>query len=286
MLRTTFLMTLLTILMVLVGKYLGGNQGMLIMLVISLATNFYTYWNSDKMVLSHYRAREVDEQTAPALWAIVKKLAGRAGLPMPKVYIMDDPQPNAFATGRNPEHAAVCVTTALANVLDRKELEGVLAHEMTHVRNHDILTCTVAASMAGIITTISHIAMWFGGARDRDDNNSNAIVGLLLLFLAPLAASVIQLAVSRSREYKADEGGGYLCGNPDHLASALVKIQNYALQRSMMNATPATANLFIIEPFSAQDLQSMFSTHPSTEERVELLHKQTEAMRAAGKLEN
>lgn len=284
MLRTTFLMTLLTILMVLVGQYFGGNQGMLIMLVFSIATNLYAYWNSDKMVLAQYRAREVDEQTAPALWGIVKKLADKAGLPMPKVYIVDDPQPNAFATGRNPEHAAVCVTTALANVLDRKELEGVLGHEMTHVRNHDILTCTIAACMAGVITTISHIAMWFGGSRDRE-NNGNAIVGLLLLFLAPLAATVIQMAVSRSREYKADEGGGQLCGNPDNLASALVKIQNYASQRSMMNATPATANLFIIEPFSARDLQTMFSTHPATEERVALLHKQAEAMRAAGQLE-
>jgi heat shock protein HtpX len=282
MLKTTFLMTLLTILMVLVGQYFGGNQGMIIMLVISLATNFYAYWNSDKMILAQYRAREVDEQTAPALWGIVKKLADKAGLPMPKVYIVDDQQPNAFATGRDPEHAAVCVTTALANVLNRQELEGVLGHEMTHVRNHDILTCTVAASMAGIITTISHIAMWFGGGRDRE--NSNPIVGLLLLFLAPIAASIIQLAVSRSREYKADEGGGYLCGNPDHLASALGKIQNYAMQRTLGNATPATANLFIIEPFCAKDLQSMFSTHPATEERIELLHKQTEAMRAKGEL--
>ncbi len=280
--KTAFLMTLLTVMMVLIGQAFGGNTGMLIMLVISLATNGYAYWNSDKMVLAQYRARQVDAQTAPALWQMVERLASRAGVPMPKVYIVDDPQPNAFATGRDPEHAAVCVTTALANVLDRQELEGVLGHEMTHVQNHDILISTVAACMAGIITTVSHFAMWFGGGRDRED--SNPIVGLLLLILAPIAASIIQLAVSRSREYKADEGGGRLCGNPDYLASALGKIQNYASQRSMVNATTATANLFIIEPFSAQDLQTMFSTHPATEERIALLHKQAQEMRARGEL--
>ena len=195
---------------------------MMIMLIFSLAINFFTYWNSDKMVLAQYRAHQVDEASAPALYGIVKGLAERAHLPMPKVYIIDDQVPNAFATGRNPEHAAVAVTTALMNYLSPKEIEGVLAHEMTHVRNHDILIGTVAAALAGIISTVSRFAMWFGGSRDRE--NSNPIAGLLILILAPIAAMIIQLAVSRSREYKADEGGGALCGNPNHLADALEKI--------------------------------------------------------------
>jgi heat shock protein HtpX len=281
--KTAFLMTALTLLMVLFGQYFGGDSGMLVMLVISLGVNLFSYWNSDKLVLAQYHAREVDEASAPGLIAIVKRLADKAGLPMPRVYIIDDQVPNAFATGRNAEHSAIAVTTALANALDRKEIEGVLGHEMTHIRNHDILTGTIAASMAGVITTMSHFGLWFGGGRSRDNNNSG-IVGLIMLLLAPLAASIIQLSISRSREYKADEGGGYLCGNPDYLASALVKIQNYASRRTMANASEATAHMFIIAPFSSKQLSSMFSTHPSTEERVELLHKQAAEMRARGEL--
>ncbi|MBQ8919202.1 MAG: zinc metalloprotease HtpX [Acidaminococcaceae bacterium] len=281
--KTAFLMTLLTLLLVMVGDLFGGQQGMLMMLIFSVGMNFFTYWNSDKMVLSQYKAHQVDENSAPALYGIVKRLAQRANLPMPKVYIIDDQVPNAFATGRNPEHAAVAVTTALMNYLSPKEIEGVLGHEMTHVKNRDILISTVAASMAGMITTLSRFAMWFGGGRDRENNNP--IAAILLLILAPIAAALIQMAVSRSREYKADEGGGELCGNPNYLADALEKISMYSSRRTMQNATAATAHMFIMCPFSLKDMQKLFSTHPSTEERVKLLREQAEAMKRQGKLE-
>ena len=280
--KTAFLMTLLTLLLVMVGDLFGGQQGMLMMLIFSVGMNFFTYWNSDKMVLSQYKAHQVDENSAPALYGIVKRLAQRANLPMPKVYIIDDQVPNAFATGRNPEHAAVAVTTALMNYLSPKEIEGVLGHEMTHVKNRDILISTVAASMAGMITTLSRFAMWFGGGRDRENNNP--IAAILLLILAPIAAALIQMAVSRSREYKADEGGGELCGNPNYLADALEKISMYSSRRTMQNATAATAHMFIMCPFSMKDMQKLFSTHPSTEERVRLLREQAEAMKRKGRL--
>lgn len=275
-------MTLLTLLLVLVGDYIGGGQGMLVMLIFSVGMNFVTYWYSDKMVLAQYRARQVSEETAPALYGIVRRLAGRAGLPVPKVYIIDDPVPNAFATGRNPSHAAVAVTTGLMNYLSPKEIEGVLGHEMTHVRNRDILIGTVAASLAGLITTISRFAFWFGGSRD--DDNRNPVAAIALLILAPIAAGIIQLAVSRSREYKADEGGGQLCGNPDYLADALEKISGVATVHSMGRATEATAHMFIVCPFSRRDMANLFSTHPSTEERVRLLRKQAADMRARGEV--
>lgn len=275
-------MTLLTLLMVFVGDYLGGQQGMLMMLVISIGMNFFTYWNSDKLVLAQYRAHQVDEASAPALYGIVKRLAERAKLPMPKVYIIDDQNPNAFATGRNPEHAAVAVTTGLMNYLSPKEIEGVLGHELTHVQNRDILIGTVAAAMAGVISTLARFAMWFGGGRDRENNNP--IAAILILILAPIGAALIQMAVSRSREYKADEGGGRLCGNPEYLASALEKIAGYGARRTMNNATEATAHMFIISPFSIRQAQKLFSTHPSTEERVKLLREQAGAMRARGEL--
>ena len=280
--KTAFLMTLLTLLIVLVGDYIGGGQGMLVMLIFSVGMNFVTYWYSDKMVLAQYRARQVSEETAPARYGIVRRLAGRAGLPVPKVYIIDDPVPNAFATGRNPSHAAVAVTTGLMNYLSPKEIEGVLGHEMTHVRNRDILIGTVAASLAGLITTISRFAFWFGGSRD--DDNRNPVAAIALLILAPIAAGIIQLAVSRSREYKADEGGGQRCGNPDYLADALEKISGVAPAHSMGRATEATAHMFIVCPFSRRDMANLFSTHPSTEERVRLLRKQAAAMRARGEV--
>ena len=280
--KTAFLMTLMTLLLVMVGDFAGGQEGMMIMLIFSLGMNFFAYWNSDKMVLSQYKAHQVDEYSAPALYGIVKRLAQKANLPMPKVYIIDDQVPNAFATGRNPEHAAVAVTTALMNYLSPKEIEGVLGHEMTHVKNRDILISTIAASLAGVITTVSRFALWFGGSRDR--NNSNPIAAILLLILAPIAA-LIQMAVSRSREYKADEGGGELCGNPNYLADALEKISRYSTRRTMQNATEATAHMFIMCPFSAKDMSKLFSTHPSTEERVKLLRQQAEDMRRQGRLE-
>ena len=281
--KTAFLMTLLTLLLVMVGDAAGGRQGMIVMLIFSLGMNFMAYWNSDKMVLAQYRARQVDENSAPGLYGIVKRLAQRANLPMPKVYIIDDKVPNAFATGRNPEHAAVAVTTALMNYLSPKEIEGVLGHELTHVKNRDILISTVAASLAGVITTISRFALWFGGGRDRE--NSNPIAAVLMLVLAPIAAALIQLAVSRSREYKADEGGGELCGDPNYLADALEKISMYSTRRTMQNATEATAHMFIMCPFSARDMQKLFSTHPSTEERVKLLRQQAQEMKRQGKLQ-
>ncbi len=280
--RTAFLMTLMTMLLVAVGNFFGGQQGMAVMLVISVGMNFFSYWNSDKIVLSQYKARQVDETSAPALYGIVKGLAKKAGLPMPKVYIIDDQVPNAFATGRNPEHAAVAVTTALMNYLSPKEIEGVLGHELTHVKNRDILISTVAASMAGIIATVSRFAFWFGGSRDRE--NSNPIAAILIVVLAPIAAAVIQMAVSRSREYKADEGGGELCGDPNYLADALEKISMYSTRRTMRNATEATAHMFIMCPFSMKDMQKLFSTHPSTEERVRLLREQAAAMKRKGTL--
>ena len=250
--KTALLMTLMTLLLVMVGDFAGGQQGMVIMLIFSLGMNFFTYWNSDKMVLAQYKAHQVDEHSAPALYG-------------------------------NPEHAAVAVTTALMNYLSPKEIEGVLGHELTHVRNRDILISTVAASLAGVITTVSRFALWFGGGRDR--NNNNPIASILLLILAPIAAALIQMAVSRSREYKADEGGGELCGNPNYLADALEKISQYSTRRTMQNATEATAHMFIMCPFSAKDMQKLFSTHPSTQERVSLLRRQAEEMKRQGKLE-
>ena len=278
--KTAFLMTLLTVLLVLVG----GGQGMVFMLILSVAMNFFSYWYSDKMVLAQYRARAVDENSAPALYGIVKRLAERAGLPMPKVYIIDDQVPNAFATGRNPEHAAVAVTTGLMNYLSPKEIEGVLGHEMTHVRNRDILIGSVAATMAGLITTITRFAFWFGGGRDNEDRNP--VAAILLLVLAPIAAAIIQLAVSRSREYKADEGGARLCGNPDYLADALEKISGVSTRRSMAHATEATAHMFIVCPFSKRDMSTLFSTHPATSERIQLLRKQAAEMRARGEIDS
>jgi len=284
--RTAFLMTALTVLLVLVGDYFGGARGMMMMLIISLAMNLFSYWNSDKLVLAQYNAKQVDEKSAPALYKMVQRLAERGNLPMPKVYIIDSPVPNAFATGRNPEHAAVAVTTALANALDKDEIEGVLAHELSHVKHGDILIGTIAASMAGIITTLSHWGMFFGGG-DRDRNSSSsAIVGLAMMILAPLAAGIIQMAVSRSREYMADKSGGELSGNPDALADALLKIESYAKNRTMPGATENTAHMFIICPFSAKDMQQLFSTHPSTADRVARLRAQAKAMRSSGGARN
>ena len=277
--KTAFLMALMTILLMAIGDYFGGLQGMTIMLVFGVVMNFFTYWNSDKMVLAHYRAQEVNARTAPRLYAIVKRLADRAQLPMPKVYVIDSPVPNAFATGRNPEHAAVAVNTALADLLDEDELAGVLAHELSHVKHRDILISTVAASMAGAISTIAQWGMFFGGGRDENGESRNPFATILVMILAPLAAALIQMAVSRSREYMADKSGGELCGNPNALADALLKIEAFARRRVMPGATEATAHMFIINPFSGVNMKQLFSTHPPTEERVRLLREQARAMR-------
>ena len=277
--KTAMLMALMTMLLMAIGDYFGGLQGMTIMLFFGVAMNFFTYWNSDKMVLAHYNAQEVDARTAPRLYAIVKRLADRAKLPMPKVYIIDSPVPNAFATGRNPEHAAVAVNTALADLLDEDELAGVLAHELSHVKHRDILISTVAASMAGAISTIAQWGMFLGGGRDENGESRNPFATILVMILAPLAAALIQMAVSRSREYMADKSGGELCGNPNALADALLKIEAFARRRVMPGATEATAHMFIINPFSGVNMRQLFSTHPPTEERVRLLREQARAMR-------
>ena len=273
------LMALMTMLLMAIGDYFGGLQGMTIMLFFGVAMNFFTYWNSDKMVLAHYNAQEVDARTAPRLYAIVKRLADRAKLPMPKVYIIDSPVPNAFATGRNPEHAAVAVNTALADLLDEDELAGVLAHELSHVKHRDILISTVAASMAGAISTIAQWGMFLGGGRDENGESRNPFATILVMILAPLAAALIQMAVSRSREYMADKSGGELCGDPNALADALLKIEAFSRRRVMPGATEATAHMFIINPFSGVNMRQLFSTHPPTEERVRLLREQARAMR-------
>ena len=277
--KTAMLMALMTMLLMAIGDYFGGLQGMTIMLVFGVVMNFFTYWNSDKMVLAHYRAQEVNARTAPRLYAIVKRLADRAKLPMPKVYIIDSPVPNAFATGRNPEHAAVAVNTALADLLDEDELAGVLAHELSHVKHRDILISTVAASMAGAISTIAQWGMFLGGGRDENGESRNPFATILVMILAPLAAALIQMAVSRSREYMADKSGGELCGDPNALADALLKIEAFARRRVMPGATEATAHMFIINPFSGVNMRQLFSTHPPTEERVRLLREQARAMR-------
>ena len=277
--KTAMLMALMTMLLMAIGDYFGGLQGMTIMLVFGVAMNFFTYWNSDKMVLAHYNAQEVNARTAPRLYAIVKRLADRAKLPMPKVYIIDSPVPNAFATGRNPEHAAVAVNTALADLLDEDELAGVLAHELSHVKHRDILISTVAASMAGAISTIAQWGMFLGGGRDENGESRNPFATILVMILAPMAAALIQMAVSRSREYMADKSGGELCGNPNALADALLKIEAFARRRVMPGATEATAHMFIINPFSGVNMRQLFSTHPPTEERVRLLREQARAMR-------
>ena len=273
------LMALMTMLLMAIGDYFGGLQGMTIMLVFGVAMNFFTYWNSDKMVLAHYGAQEVNARTAPRLYGIVKRLADRVKLPMPKVYIIDSPVPNAFATGRNPEHAAVAVNTALADLLDEDELAGVLAHELSHVKHRDILISTVAASMAGAISTIAQWGMFLGGGRDENGESRNPFATILVMILAPMAAALIQMAVSRSREYMADKSGGELCGNPNALADALLKIEAFARRRVMPGATEATAHMFIINPFSGVNMRQLFSTHPPTEERVRLLREQARAMR-------
>lgn len=277
--KTAFLMALLTALLMLIGDFFGGIKGMTLMLLVSIGMNFFAYWNSDKMVLAHYNAQQVDERTAPELYGIVAKLAKKANLPMPKVYIIDSPIPNAFATGRDPEHAAVAVNSSLVDLLSRDEIEGVLAHELSHVKNRDILVSTIAATMAGAISTIAQWGMFLGGGRDEDGESRNPIASILVMLLAPLAAMLIQMAVSRSREYMADKSGGEICGNPDALADALLKLEAYSRRGVMPAATEATAHMFIVNPFTAADVQKMFSTHPSTEERVRLLRQQAQEMR-------
>lgn len=282
MFKTTILMGLMTALLMVIGDYIGGSGGMTFMLAFSILSNVLMYWYSDKLVISQYNAQPVDAGSAPQLYSIVEGLAGRAGLPMPKVYVIDTALPNAFATGRNPSHAAVCVTTGLMELLEPREIAGVLGHEMSHVLHNDILISTIAAGMAGVISVMARFAFWFGGSRD--DRRNNPLAGVLMLVLTPIAAAIIQLAISCTREYMADYSGGELSGDPDALADALEKIESYARYRTMPNATEATAHMFIISPFSAKDAQALFSTHPPTEKRIARLREEGEKMRAQGTL--
>jgi len=264
--KTTLLMAAILALFMLMGGMIGGQSGMLMALIIGGGMNIFAYWNSDKMVLKMYNAQQVDARTAPELYGMVEELARNAGLPMPKVYVIDEDQPNAFATGRNPEHAAVAATTGIMRVLSYRELRGVMAHELAHVQHRDILISTISATMAGAISALANFAMFFGGR----DSNANPIARIALALLAPLAASVIQMAISRSREFEADAGGARISGDPQALADALLKIEAYARGIPLHTAEshPATAQMMIINPLHGGGLQDLFRTHPRTEERV------------------
>ena len=268
--KTGLLMAAIVALFGSVGALLGGGQGMVLALALGLGINLWAYWFSDTMVLRLYRAQEVDARTAPELYGTVKELAEGAGLPMPKVYLIDEAQPNAFATGRNPEHAAIAATTGILQLLNARELRAVLGHELTHVKHRDILTSTVTASIAGAISTLAQFSLFFGG---RNDDNRNPVVALLVLILAPIAAMLIQLAISRAREYEADRGGAEISGDPRALADALGKIDRYAkgLPLETAETHPATAQMMIINPLSGGGLSGMFSTHPPTEKRIRRL---------------
>ena len=270
--RTFILLSVLTALFVLIGDALGGTGGMVIALVFAGVMNFMAYWFSDKIVLAMYKAREVKEQEAPELYAIVRELCHRANLPMPRVYIVPSQTPNAFATGRNPHHAAVAVTQGILQLLSWEELKGVLGHELAHVKHRDILIQTVAATIAGAIVMIARIGQWaliFGGfGGDDNDNPLGAIGAIILLIIAPIAAFLIQMAISRSREYYADEGGARFCGQPLYLANALRKLEQGVQRQPMREANPATAHMFIVNPLKGKGLMSLFSTHPPTEKRI------------------
>ncbi len=271
--KTTLLLALLTVLLVLIGGAIGGQGGMLIALVMAGVMNFVSYWFSDKIVLAMYGAREITESDGPEFYGLVRQLAGRAGLPMPRVYIIESDTPNAFATGRNPEHAAVAATTGILRILNREELMGVMAHELSHVKHRDILISSIAATVAGAITYLAHMAQWaafFGGGRDRDEGGG--MLGMLVMaIVAPLAALLIQMAISRSREYEADRGGAEVSGNPLYLANALKKLEMANRQIPMLQANEATAHMFIVNPLTGGGLKSLFSTHPPIEERVRRL---------------
>ena len=268
--KTAMLMAAIMALFGIVGGMLGGQQGMLMALVFGGAMNVISYWFSDKMVLKMYNAQEVDETSAPQFYAMVRDLAQRANLPMPRVYIIDEQQPNAFATGRNPEHAAVAATSGILQLLSASELRGVMAHELAHVAHRDILISTISATMAGAISALANFAMFFGG-RDSDGRPANPLATIAVALLAPLAASLIQMAISRAREYEADRGGAEISGDPNALADALGKIQMYAEGRIPLGpaeAHPETAQMMILNPLSGGGIKGLFSTHPPTAERI------------------
>ena len=273
-LKTTFLMALLTVLLVTLGGALGGKSGMTMAFIMAAGMNFFSYWFSDKMVLSMYGAQEISESDDPRFYGIVRRLAQRANLPMPKVYLIDSDTPNAFATGRNPDHAAVAATSGILRILSEEELAGVMAHELAHVKNRDILIQTIAATFAGAITYMAHMAQWaamFGGRSD-DDEGGGIFGTILMAILAPIAAMLVQMAISRSREFGADAGGASISGNPLHLANALQKLE-MGNQQIPMHANAATAHMFIVNPLTSGGLMSLFSTHPPMAERVARLQE-------------
>jgi len=268
--KTALLLGILTALLILIGGAIGGRQGMLVAFFFALVMNFASYWFSDKIVLAIYRAQPIEESQAPGLYRIVRTLATRAAIPMPRVYLIPNEAPNAFATGRNPQHAAVAVTEGIMRILDEEELQGVLAHELSHVKNRDVLIATIAATLAGAITYLAQMAQWaaiFGGRRDDEEEGGSGFGALLMAILAPIAAMLIQLAVSRAREYQADASGARLAGKTWGLAKALEKLET-ASQALPMDASPATAHLFIVNPLSGRTLLRLFSTHPPIEERI------------------
>jgi heat shock protein HtpX len=281
-LKTAILLAGLTALFMGVGFLIGGESGMLVALLIAGGMNLFAYWNSDKLVLSMHGAQQVDENSAPELVGLVRELSSRAGLPMPRVYLMDNPQPNAFATGRNPQNAAVAATTGLLNMLSREEAAGVIAHELAHIKNRDTLTMTITATLAGAISMLAQFGMFFGG--NRNNNPLGAIGMIAMVILAPLAAMVVQMAISRSREYAADRMGAEICGRPRWLGSALAKISGAAqrIPNEAAEANPATAHLFIVNPLSGERMDNLFSTHPATENRIAALEALEREMGGAG----
>jgi heat shock protein HtpX len=275
--RTTILLAVMTALIIWIGQYFGGQQGMIIALLIAAGMNFFSYWFSDKIVLKMYRAQEVSPQQAPQIYEMVKSLTGPAELPMPKIYMIPKEAPNAFATGRNPEHAVVAVTQGLLNIMDHDEVKGVLAHELAHVKNRDILIGSIAATMAGAIMVLANMARFsalFGGRGGDGDRGGGAIGLIAMSIMAPFAAMIIQMAISRSREYLADSTGARFAGSPEGLARALEKLGQYS-KSLPLNASPSTAHMFIVNPLSGRSMMSLFSTHPPLEERIARLRKDT-----------
>jgi heat shock protein HtpX len=269
--KTGLLLAVLTAMLVLIGGVIGGRQGMVVAFFFAVAMNFFSYWFSDRIVLAMYQAQPVDEASAPQLYGMVRRLATRAQLPMPRIYVIPEDTPNAFATGRDPEHAVIAVTEGIMRILDEEELEGVLAHELSHVQNRDVLISTIAATLAGAITYLAHMAQWaaiFGGrSRDDEEGGVNPVAAIAMAILAPIAAMLVQMAVSRAREYQADATGARMAGKTWGLAKALEKLQ-MAQQVVPMQANPATAHLFIVNPLSGRSFATLFSTHPPLEERI------------------
>lgn len=276
--KTTLLMTVLTVMLVIIGNFIGGNNGMIFAFLFATVMNFGSYWFSDKIVLAMYRAKEITREQNPVIFDIVQDLTMRAGLPMPRVYMIQSEQPNAFATGRDPQHAAVAVTDGIMQLMPKNEIRGVIAHELAHVKHRDILISSIAATFAGAISMLANMAQWamifggYGGRGSRDDEGSNPIAALVMIIVAPIAAMMVQMAISRSREFDADAGGAKISGDPMALANALRHLET-AKAEIPMKATPATAHMFIVNPLSGKSMMNMFSTHPPIEERIARLEE-------------